>query len=308
MSRPSHYTLLGVPLDADAEEIRAAYRRKAAQDHPDRTPEDPAAAERFRALVEARDVLCDPEARAKYDARLRAPATPKGPRKSSPLSAVWRAVTGRPGADLRVRLALSLREMAEGCKRTVGVDRARECDRCRGAGCGACGGRGSIRVRGRVEVDVPGGVTVGTRLRLEGEGDGGLGGAHAGDLIVVVEAEPNPLLRIEGRNLVAVVPISLADLIEGARVEVPCLEGKMILEVTPGLDPASPHIEPGRGLPDQQGQRGSLEIRWRLDILTQPTSRQLELARAWRTEEERAPSALKTRYVADMSRWGNVDG
>jgi len=64
---PDYYARLGVRPSASSEEIRAAYREKAQETHPDRNPDDPRAAERFQAVKEAYQVLRDPERRARYD-------------------------------------------------------------------------------------------------------------------------------------------------------------------------------------------------------------------------------------------------
>ena len=81
---PGLYQLLGVPLEASGEEITRAWRRRAAAEHPDRQPRDAAAPARFRALLEAYQVLGDPSRRAAYDRSLGdgpepAAAAPEGP-------------------------------------------------------------------------------------------------------------------------------------------------------------------------------------------------------------------------------------
>ena len=62
-----YYKILGVPKDTPQSEIRAAYKRRAKQFHPDLHPDDPKAKAKFQALNEAYDVLNDPEKRKKYD-------------------------------------------------------------------------------------------------------------------------------------------------------------------------------------------------------------------------------------------------
>lgn len=77
MIAPSHYELLQIEEDATTDEIRAAWRRLARQHHPDRNPGCPVSDATMRALNQARDVLCDPAARADYDRRLCAPSPRK---------------------------------------------------------------------------------------------------------------------------------------------------------------------------------------------------------------------------------------
>ena len=67
MSKRDFYEVLGVSQSADEKELKSAYRKLAMANHPDRNPDDEAAAERFREATEAYDVLKDPQKRAAYD-------------------------------------------------------------------------------------------------------------------------------------------------------------------------------------------------------------------------------------------------
>ena len=67
MSKRDFYEVLGVSRDADDKALKSAYRKLAMQNHPDRNPDDEAAAERFREASEAYDILKEPQKRAAYD-------------------------------------------------------------------------------------------------------------------------------------------------------------------------------------------------------------------------------------------------
>ncbi|MFW5659651.1 MAG: DnaJ domain-containing protein, partial [Bacteroidota bacterium] len=67
MTKRDYYEVLGVDKGADQKEIKKAYRRLARKYHPDRNPDDDSAAEKFREVSEAYEILTDSEKRAAYD-------------------------------------------------------------------------------------------------------------------------------------------------------------------------------------------------------------------------------------------------
>ncbi len=171
-----YYQLLGVPRDASAEEIKKAYRKLAMQYHPDRNREEGAEA-RFKEIVEAYEVLRDPEQRAAYDRYGKAGlgAGAAGGFHHVDLSEALNIFMrdfgglggfeslfggGRPspearrGQDLRVTVRLTLAEVATGAKRSVKLKTAIACTACGGSGgaagsrpaqCQGCGGTGEVR-------------------------------------------------------------------------------------------------------------------------------------------------------------------
>ena len=306
MSGGDHYRALGLEPEATQEEVRAAWRRIARSDHPDLKPKDEEAAVRFRRAQAAYAVLSDPEARRAYD-QSRGPAAAPPPPPPKRGGGLWRRLQATPGADLKVRLPLGLREQARGTTRTVGVERTEECDACRGDGCSACARSGRRPVRRRVEVNVPAGIRPGQRLRVAGEGDGGRSGGQNGDLIVHVESDPQEgWLKRVGDDLSVEVPVRLSEVVLGARFRVPTLEGVETVEIEPGFDPARPRRLSGRGMPKREGGRGDLVLEWRLDLTSPPPTEQQAWAREFAKLE--GPSAERQRYDARLSRWGDVDG
>ncbi|MBD0291690.1 MAG: DnaJ domain-containing protein, partial [Thermoleophilia bacterium] len=101
------------------------------------------------------------------------------------------------------------------------------CPRCRGNGtvvekpCRTCGGSGRRRRTKRYTVKIPAGVKDGTRIKLKGKGEPGVGGGPPGDLHVITRVAASPLYERKGSDLVLDVPVTYAEAALGAEVEVP---------------------------------------------------------------------------------------
>ena len=176
MSKRDFYEVLGVSRDADEKTLKGAYRKLAMQNHPDRNPDDEAAAERFREATEAYDVLKDPQKRAAYDqlghAAFEQSAGAAGgfgggfggggfsdifDQMFSEFSRGARnPQADRSGNDLRYDLNISLGEAFTGVQRDITVTVPVACDGCNGSGaaegsrpqnCGTCGGSGRVRAQ-----------------------------------------------------------------------------------------------------------------------------------------------------------------
>ena len=173
------YEILGVSRDADANQIKKAYRKRALENHPDRNPDDAEAEARFKEAAEAYEVLSDADKRARYDRFGRAGlgaggATGGGFADISDIFSAFsdifggdarfdgvfgrgrrRPGQGRPGSDLRVRLSLTLEEIAEGVERQLKLRKYVGCETCDATGaaggaegydtCATCAGSGEVR-------------------------------------------------------------------------------------------------------------------------------------------------------------------
>ncbi|MHB1739328.1 MAG: molecular chaperone DnaJ [Actinomycetes bacterium] len=157
----NYYAILGVERDAQADEIKRAYRRLARQLHPDVNP-DPATQERFKEITAAYEVLSDPSKREMYDLGADPLSSGGGFGPGFGFSDIMDAFFGgtstrgprprqRRGQDALIRLDLSLAEAAFGVTREIKVETAVACPSCHGAGtapgtepaaCRICGGRG----------------------------------------------------------------------------------------------------------------------------------------------------------------------
>lgn len=111
------------------------------------------------------------------------------------------------------------------------------CPHCRGQGkviqhpCTKCRGQGRVQESKTLSVKIPAGVDNGDKIRLSGEGEAGLHGAAAGDLFVQIRVKPHPLFKREGSDLYSEVPIDFVTAALGGEIEVPTLEGRVILKI-----------------------------------------------------------------------------
>lgn len=302
MKFKDYYAALGVPRDADLEQIKKAYRKLARQNHPD-VSKDAGAEARFKDAAEAYATLKDPEKRKAYDelgqrapgqeftpppqwthefqdfegaqsfdnvdladllASLRAGAAGHGARSRSP----------RPqrGRDYEAGVELSLEDAHRGAK--VSLDLADE----------AGGSR-------RLEVTVPAGVSAGQKLRLKGKGGEGRNGGEAGDIYLHIRLRPHPDFEVTGRDLNHTLVLSPWEAAIGAEVEVPTLEGPVTLTVPAGTRSGRKLRLRGRGLSDGKGGRGDWYGRVLIDVPASLTPRERELFQSLARESHFDPRA-----------------
>jgi len=146
------------------------------------------------------------------------------------------------------------------------------CPRCGGAGqiiedpCPTCGGSGLTRQTKRYKVNIPPGVKDGARIRLAGKGEAGPRGGPPGDLYVITRVSPSPVFkRLDGANLEVTVPITIAEALRGATIEVPTLDGTKKIKVPAGTKHGTIQRLRGEGPPKPRG-KGRGDIRYRLEI------------------------------------------
>ncbi len=150
---------------------------------------------------------------------------------------------------------------------------SRPCHRCNGAGtviespCPTCAGEGRTRELKRYRVNIPAGVKDGSRIRLAGKGEAGLRGGPSGDLFVVTRVQESPVFVPKGDNLEVEVPITVAEAIRGADVEVPTLDSVKKLRVAPGTKHGTVQRLRGEGPPKLGASgRGDIHYRFVIDV------------------------------------------
>jgi molecular chaperone DnaJ len=161
---------------------------------------------------------------------------------------------------------------------------AKTCGQCAGQGtiikdpCRSCGGSGAVQQTQALNIKIPAGVDSGSRLKLRGEGEAGHHGGPPGDLYVVIDVRPHPLFTRQGNDIICEVPISFPHAALGAEIDVPTLEGKTKIKISPGTQSGSVQRLKGKGAPDLRGGgRGDQLVRLLVETPRKLTGRQREL-------------------------------
>ncbi len=350
MAQKDYYAVLGVSASATQDEIKKQYRKLASKHHPDRNPTDPKAADRFKEISEAYQVIGDAAKRKQYDEMRRlgafggfGGARPGAARPGGGggrpqgfndvkfeefdiggiggLGDIFSSMFGGPrgaaggastrsrgperGQDVETTLSIPFRTAALGGKVPVELEVNEECAICHGSGaapgakiqqCPECGGRGSIsfgqggfavqrpcpmcmgrgtvpsercptcngagevRVRKTVNITVPAGVDTGTKLRLKGQGGRGVRNGAPGDLIISFAVEADRFFKREGLDVVAPVPINIAQATLGSKISVKTLDGTRVrISIPQGTPNGKRFRVRGQGM-EKDGQKGDLIV------------------------------------------------
>ena len=312
MSKRDYYDVLGVSKNADVKEIKKAYRKLAIKYHPDKNPGDKAAEEKFKEAAEAYDVLSSPEKKQRFDqfghAGMGGAASGGfgGGMNMDDIFSQFGDIFGGggfggfggggsrgrrvvKGTNLRIRLSLNLKDIAEGVEKKIKVSRLTiaegvtytTCGTCNGTGqvtrvsntilgqmqtsstCPACNGlgkiidtkppgsdqNGMIKEEETVKITIPEGVEEGMQLKVSGKGNAAPFGGINGDLIVLINVEEHPQLFREGSNLHFDHYISFSEAALGTSSEIPTINGKVKIKLESGIQSGKILRLKGKGLP-----------------------------------------------------------
>jgi molecular chaperone DnaJ len=359
-----YYAVLGVGSGAPQDEIKKQYRRLAKRYHPDANQNDPKAAERFKEISEAYNVVGDPEKRKQYDdmrrlgafggfgggggARQRSGGSP-GAGAGAPgggqggfrfqdfdigglggLGDIFSSMFGdgaqRPrqreeerGQTVETTLEVPFRTAALGGKVSVELEVNEECGTCGGNGaaqgatfrtcpecngrgsvsfgqggfavtrpcpmclgrgqvpserCATCNGTGEVRTKKKVVITVPPGTDTGSKIRLKGQGGRGSRGAPAGDLIINFQVQADRFYKREGLDVIATVPLNIAQATLGSKIQVKTLDGKRVtIKIPPGTSAGRRFRVNGQGI-EKDSQRGALIIETTVEVPEKLTEEQ----------------------------------
>jgi molecular chaperone DnaJ len=318
MAKRDFYDILGVSKSASQEEIKKAYRKIAIKFHPDKNPGDASAEDKFKEAAEAYEVLSDENKKAKYDRfghdGLRGGGGFSGGGMSmedifeqfgdvfgghNPFESFFgggggqRRAGGRRGSNLRIKIKLTLEELANGVEKTIKVNRLvtaegvtyKACSTCGGSGqirkvvntmlgqmvsattCYTCHGAGKIIDKRPSGVDssglvqqeevipikIPAGVTEGMQLSMSGKGNSGPNGGPPGDLLILIEETAHEDLTRDGNNVIYDLHLSFVEAALGTSVEVPTIDGKVKIKIDPGTQGGKILRLKGKGIKDING-------------------------------------------------------
>jgi curved DNA-binding protein len=271
------YKDLGVARSASQDEIKKAYRKLAAQFHPDRNPDSKSAEERFKAINRAHQVLGDAKKRALYDefgdialregfdadaARAYTRArSPFGGRSSGGgfnfedilggngnigdiFGEMFRGGQGRSsrgravkGADIESEVSVDLSSAIRGTEVLVNLN------------------------GGEIQVRIPPGAGDGDKVRVAGHGMPGQLGGPGGDLLITVRVQPHPHFERDGLDLKLDLPLTPGEAFDGAKVSVPTPHGEVALKVPKGTQSGQLTRLRGKGV-ERKGKVGDLYVRF----------------------------------------------
>lgn len=295
------YKELGVARSASAGEIKSAFRKLAKQLHPDQNRDNPAAAERFKRVTAAFDILGDEEKRKRYDlgeidadGREQFRGFPGGgaggPGGYGPggggrsgfenldLDELFgmfgggagargsgRGFGGGRGPDVRATLEISLEDAIAGATRRIQFTDGRTLD-----------------------VNIPRGAGDGQVIRLRGQGAAGRGGGEAGDALIELKLQPHPLYRLEGADLTMDLMVSVPDAVLGGKAPVRTPDGTVNLTIPKGSNTGQVLRLKGRG-GFANGQRGDLKVRLLVALPESPDEALLKFSEEWRARRPYQP-------------------
>jgi len=314
--KEDYYDILGISKDASASEIKKAYRKMALKYHPDKNPGDKEAEDKFKKAAEAYEVLSNPDKKSRYDqfghqAFDGSGGFGGGGMNMDDIFSQFGDIFGgafgggfsgfsgggrqrvAKGSNLRIRVSLTLEELANGVEKKIKVKRKikapgttfKTCTTCNGTGqvtriantilgrmqtaspCQTCGGSGQIIDKKSpdadaqglkvseetVSVKIPAGVVDGMQLKVTGKGNDAPGNGVPGDLLVAITEKEHATLKREGDNLHYDLYISIPDAVLGTSKEIDTVSGKVRIKIDAGVQSGKILRLRGKGVPNING-------------------------------------------------------
>ena len=301
------YQVLGVARGVSSEDLRKAYRKLAKEFHPDRNQGNEKAAERFKEISAAYDLLGDADKRGKYDrGEIDASGQPRnrgfggGAYRQGGTAGGGAGGFGGFGFDPNAGGEDIFDEIFGQMRRGRGAGAgfgARHANRpMRGAdrhfnlkigfldAARGCKRRLTMPDGKQLDVTIPPGLGDGQQIRLRHQGDAGRNNGEAGDALIEVTVEPHAFFTRQGDDLHLELPVTLDEAVLGAKIPVPTIDGMVAVAVPKGASSGTTLRLKGRGFPLKGGasdQRGDQYVKLKLVLPEKPNSALEKLIEGW---------------------------
>ncbi|CAN5486920.1 J domain-containing protein [soil metagenome] len=309
MDYKDYYKILGVSKSATQQELKKAYRKKAAKHHPDKNPDDPGAETKFKEVGEAYEVLKDPEKRKLYDqagsdwkryqktddgsgfdwnqyarqhgARQRVnvdygdifgdQSAGRGEPSGSPFSSFFETLFGGAGFQQQQTSRQRVRQTSPTDTAATATIPLKDLftDTTK-----------TFRINGdKVKIKIPAGIEDGKKLKLKGRGNKSDFGLSRGDLFLKINVDIPENIERKGNDIYQTTDVDLYTALLGGTVIVPTLNGKLKLHIPPETENGKLFKFPGRGLPDMKapGKKGNYYVRCNVQLPKNLTPREKKL-------------------------------
>jgi molecular chaperone DnaJ len=195
-----------------------------------------------------------------------------------------RRTRSRRGRDIEHPVEVTLEEAFQGTNRILSMESQQACFTCQGTGriqnalCSVCRGSGVVSGMKQIEVKIPSGVKDGSRVRIAGKGESGLGGGSSGDLYLIISVKPHQLFERKDDDLYVEVAVPLTVAVLGGEVQVPTLRGKLALKIPPETQNGRSFRLTGQGMPHLgDSSRGDLMAKIKVVLPTRLTPEEKKL-------------------------------
>ena len=310
------YATLEVSKTASADEIKKAYRKLARKLHPDVNQNDPKAADKFKEVTAAYELLSDPAKRIRFDrGEIDANGNERAGFGFNPNAgggARWQSTGGFGGGAGGASFDFS-DLFGAGMGGMGGSTGGFSFSDLFGGGMGRSKSRGPMKQKGAdikytmqvdfldsalgatkevglaggkiIKVKIPAGTDDGTTLRLKGQGEDGFGGAPAGDAYVKISVRKHKFFTRDGLDIIANIPITIKEAVEGGKITVPTLDGQVAVTVPANSNTGSFLRLRGKGI-SKNGKKGDELLKLYITLPSKPDDELGKLLKNWNDNRE----------------------
>lgn len=292
MSKRDYYDVLGVPKSSTEKEIKKAYKRLAMKYHPDKNQGDAQAADKFKEIKEAYEILTDADKRGQYDDYGHAAFKNGGMGGGGfggghsqgyggfedifggafggrsrggfgggggfeDMFSQQRQPRPQKGQDSQFSLTVEFAEAIQGCEQIIELP--------------------INGVNKKINVKVPAGIEDGEKIRFAGKGGSGVRGGPAGDLLIQIHVRAHTHLKRDGNDLICPVTTDFVTAALGGEVEIQTLESRFKLKVPAGTQSGRKFRMKEKGVKSRKGMTGDLMVEIIVATPTNLTEKQKEL-------------------------------